>query len=550
MSQRNLSCLWLFVALLVAALVLTARPVHAARSVASAPARIEMKRGVASEPQAFDCANQTQIPQSECAALVALYNSTNGSGWTNHDGWLATDTPCSWFGITCTDGHITGLALLDNHLTGSIPPELSKLTNLTGLLLSVNQLTGSIPPELGKLANLTGLFLSDNQLTGSIPRELGNLSNLQLLELQRNQLTGSIPAELGSLVRLWNLFLNNNRLTGSIPRGLGNLVNLRFLYLNDNLLTGNLPPELGNLVTTLRYLHVDGNRLTGSLPESLTGLRLYDFYFDHTYLCEPSDAAFQLWLARIGNLHRTGICASIGHWVWNDLDQNGIQDPGESGVPDVPVMLFVYNGSGGQWLAGARTDAAGNYCFDSLAPGERYSIGFALPAGWARSPYRVGSDPSKNSHADLTFGRSEYVTLAPGEYNPNINAGMYQPAAPTATATATPTSTSTPTATATATTTPTATPTATSTSTSTATATATATPTTTPTETPTVTPTETPTSTPTTTPTPSPTATATIAPTETPTATPTVTPTATPTATMTPTPTRQRRPLYLPLMLW
>ena len=51
-----------------------------------------------------NCATQTQIPTTECDALVALYNSTNGAGWTNNTGWLQTDTPCSWYGVTCANG--------------------------------------------------------------------------------------------------------------------------------------------------------------------------------------------------------------------------------------------------------------------------------------------------------------------------------------------------------------------------------------------------------------------------------------------------------------
>jgi hypothetical protein len=30
----------------------------------------------------------TEIPKTECEALVALYDSTNGPGWTNHSGCL------------------------------------------------------------------------------------------------------------------------------------------------------------------------------------------------------------------------------------------------------------------------------------------------------------------------------------------------------------------------------------------------------------------------------------------------------------------------------
>ena len=33
------------------------------------------------EPAAFNCADVSQIPQSECQALEAFYNSTNGADW-------------------------------------------------------------------------------------------------------------------------------------------------------------------------------------------------------------------------------------------------------------------------------------------------------------------------------------------------------------------------------------------------------------------------------------------------------------------------------------
>jgi Leucine-rich repeat (LRR) protein len=42
----------------------------------------------------------------------------------------------------------------------------------------MHPLSGSIPPELGKLTNVVNLYLTNNQLSGSIPPELGNLTNL------------------------------------------------------------------------------------------------------------------------------------------------------------------------------------------------------------------------------------------------------------------------------------------------------------------------------------------------------------------------------------
>ncbi len=220
------------------------------------------------------------IPAHERAALIALYNSTNGDSWTYNGGWktppLDTDgfsmpgTECGWSYIDCDAGNTTVHKLFPYHnqLTGSIPPELGNLDNLHYLSLSSNQLTGSIPPELGNLNNLQELSLSSNQLTGSIPPELGNLDNLQELYLSTNGLTGNIPPELGNLDNLQRLDLYVNQLTGSIPPELGNLDILQGLDLSSNQLTGSIPPELGNL-DILQWLHLSSNQLTGSIPPEL-----------------------------------------------------------------------------------------------------------------------------------------------------------------------------------------------------------------------------------------------------------------------------------------
>ena len=117
------------------------------------------------------------ISNKEKSALIALCDATNGDNWTDNTDWKVTNTPCSWYGVTCSDGNVTGLYLEDNQLIGIIPSELGNFTNLQGLGLHENQLTGSIPTELSNLVNLQGLYLANNQLTGSIPN-LGTLTSL------------------------------------------------------------------------------------------------------------------------------------------------------------------------------------------------------------------------------------------------------------------------------------------------------------------------------------------------------------------------------------
>ena len=178
------------------------------------------------------------------AALVALFNATDGPNWANNRNWLSDRPIGEWSRVsTDGDGRVTGLRLDGNQLSG-IPPELGNLANLYSLSLYDNQLSGSIPPELGNLANLYSLYLSDNQLSGSIPPELGNLANLGRLSLRNNQLSGSIPSELGNLDNLRALYLGGNQLSGSIPSELGNLANLEYLYLDGNQLSGCVPAKL------------------------------------------------------------------------------------------------------------------------------------------------------------------------------------------------------------------------------------------------------------------------------------------------------------------
>ena len=179
------------------------------------------------------------------AALVTLYNATNGSSWLVDTNWLSNRPLGEWYGVsTDADGRVTTLWLSNNQLSGSIPPELVNLVNLERLQLINNELSGPIPPELVNLANLEALSLGGNQLSGSIPPELGNLTNLETLWLGGNQLSGSIPPELGNLANLETLLLHNNQLSGPIPPELGNLAILETLWLSGNQLSGCVPAEL------------------------------------------------------------------------------------------------------------------------------------------------------------------------------------------------------------------------------------------------------------------------------------------------------------------
>ncbi len=122
--------------------------------------------------------------------------------------------------------------------------------------------------------------------------------------------------------------------------------------------------------------------------------------------------------------------ASLGDFVWDDLNADGIQDAGEPGVENVTVTLF--DDTDTQVGAPTTTDATGFYQFTDLVPGDYYVVFSDLPAGYVFSPQDVGADDTVDSDADPTagptFGRAATTTLDSGEDDPTWDAGIYNPA--------------------------------------------------------------------------------------------------------------------------
>lgn len=179
------------------------------------------------------------IPQAERDALITLYYSTGGDNWSDKTNWLdAPGSENTWFGVTVvtinSEDHVTGISLINNNLTGTVPAEIAIFTRLEYLSLDHNHLSGTVPREISTLTRLKRLVLDNNQLTGGIPPGFDALEKLESLGLNHNQLQGPIPVELGNLYNLEKLHLASNCLVGSIPTSLTRLVNLTSLEVGFN----------------------------------------------------------------------------------------------------------------------------------------------------------------------------------------------------------------------------------------------------------------------------------------------------------------------------
>lgn len=296
------------------------------------------------------CADNTDVPESECQVLLDFYYNNDGGSWFRADNWSLELAVCTWWGVTCVDGHVTQLELPDNNIGGTLPAAFANLPELSVLILPSNRLSGAIPTELTTLSKLSRLRLDGNQLSGGLPTNLGDLSRLTVFWISDNTLSGALPTSMANLSRLREFYANGNDFSGPIPPGLGALPDLHSVYLAGNQLNGSIPGALGNMPNLSRLVLLD-NQLSGSIPISLTNaskltmllvnqnplsgplpatmgdllnLERLDFSdtqingplpsgmtaltaltrleFQNSSVCIPTDSAFQSWLQQIATV--------------------------------------------------------------------------------------------------------------------------------------------------------------------------------------------------------------------------------------------------------
>jgi uncharacterized repeat protein (TIGR01451 family) len=113
--------------------------------------------------------------------------------------------------------------------------------------------------------------------------------------------------------------------------------------------------------------------------------------------------------------------ASLGDWVWQDNDNDGIQDDDEPGLPNIVITLYDANGSP---LNTARTDANGRYGFGGLIPGD-YAVGVTLTADYEFSPLGMGNDRALDSDINPLTSRSALTKISSGQNDLDWDIGLF-----------------------------------------------------------------------------------------------------------------------------
>jgi len=155
---------------------------------------------------------------------------------------------------------VTRLDVTGNLLSGSLPDlggDVAPATDASGMpahlsiLLGYNRLVGKVDPD--RLPpHAFAIELRHNLLSGTLHPDLGRLTDLSTLTIDTNLFSGTIPDTLGNLTLLHRLTLESNRLSGTLPATLDGLTRLETCALvddaspgvDDNLFSCPLPSTL------------------------------------------------------------------------------------------------------------------------------------------------------------------------------------------------------------------------------------------------------------------------------------------------------------------
>ena len=110
---------------------------------------------------------------------------------------------------------------------------------------------------------------------------------------------------------------------------------------------------------------------------------------------------------------------SIGDYVWEDTNANGLQDDDEEGVAGVKVEL---QNPAGELIAETETDLNGLYAFTRLDSGE-YKLTFHLPEGFRFTANDIISD-TLDSDVWPGTGMTDLILVIPGVFDNTIDAGI------------------------------------------------------------------------------------------------------------------------------
>ncbi|XP_047317654.1 receptor-like kinase TMK4 [Impatiens glandulifera] len=214
--------------------------------------------------------------------------------------WKGTEY-CTWTGIKCDATNLViSIDLSSSSISGSLPPDLNRLSQLQTLFFQKNRLSGPIP-SLANLTSLREIHLDDNDFSSFPPDFFSGLCGLHIMGISNNMNLApwSIPADLAHCGNLATFTASNASIIGLLPDIFSSFPSLQNLHLSYNNITGPLPPTFagsyivylwlnnqikglsGNIdvlssMTQLSQIWLQANQFTGPLPDLVNCTDIFD----------------------------------------------------------------------------------------------------------------------------------------------------------------------------------------------------------------------------------------------------------------------------------
>ena len=285
-----------------------------------------------------------------------------------------------------------------------VPAPGSTVTNTATTLYATAPLGGRNEPPLTSTAAFT---VNTNSIAGVVYQDSNNDGIRQLAE----------PLIAGQPILI--------RLTGTDAQG--NAVN-RTITTNDGTYNflGVRPGTYAVAEETQPTGFVDGRDTAGtpfggnnSAPLAISTI---------TNVVVPADSNVAGIDYNFGEL----LPASLGNFVWEDLNGNGIQDGGELGIVGIAVALNGTDAFGNVVTASTTTTAGGAYLFGNLLPGS-YTVTFGNTVGATTYTRTVqnstvpGATAANDSDGNPATGTTASIALGQGQSRTDIDQGLYIP---------------------------------------------------------------------------------------------------------------------------
>ncbi len=379
------------------------------------------------------------------AGIKPSYGSIGDYAWTdtNNDGQQAGESPiagvkvyllnASGTKIDSTTTNALGKYLFDSLATGTYRVQfIAPVGSIASKSNTGNDLTDSDPNKngLSHLITINTTKLPSDTLrnnpnidAGFVP--VGSIGDYVFSDNNSNgiQDEGDNPV---SGVKVYLLNALGAKIDSTITNGLGK-------YEFDSLLTGTY---------SVKFVLPAGSESTGKF---LGGNTATDSNINPDGSTDPITINTTLPYGDVGRNNTTidaGIktsYGSIGDYVWEDKNNDGIQNDGNTGIKGVIMELYASDANGnpiGSRLSADTTDADGYYLFPNLIKGDYVVkiVTSSLPGGTVITAKKdLGGDDAKDSDFAPNTGLSQKVSLDPSntggdplkKNNLTIDAGIY-----------------------------------------------------------------------------------------------------------------------------